>query len=726
MDDRLETRKGPGTAGFLSVGGLTDEQRLAREVADAVWDTQIDVVDADTLARGDAGERYDRLWWHRNESIGDELTPSLADELETYVDNGGDLLVSLYAMTAVDDLGVDPRPPDRIDDDYRPVHAWEHRPSGFLVKSRFADRPPFDEVDGLRVHTQPCERESVPRIAYDRRLPEHGVVLASTVVGEEDRPNRNSVIAWEHGDGRVLGIGRDFNFEAGIGAFEAELRTLLAGIDRFFAAEATFGRRPFTAEALTALRAETAPDPHRPAYHFSPPANWLNDPNGLVQWNDRYHLFYQYNPGGPSHGTIHWGHAESDDLVHWTDRPVALTPSPDGPDRDGCWSGCTVVDDGQPTVVYTGADGRRQLPCIARARDDLEIFEKHPGNPVIESPPDANLYATEEWDAEFRDHEVWREDGTWYHLVGSGIVDEGGTVFLYRSADLTEWTYAGTPLIGERDETGGIWECPDFMDFGDEQVLAVANYDSVIGFRGTFDGDTFDGDTFDVDRRLTFDHGSFYAGQSIPDGDRYLSWGWIREDRDEPAQWDAGWSGALSVPREIRLEDDTLSIRPAPELSALRSDHVRLDDRSLSPDDDNPLAAVEGTHLEFDVDATLENADAFELVVRAAPNGAERTTIRYQADGTVTVDRRHSSQSDAVATEPQSIPDVPGSDTDRIRLRVLLDASVLELFANERTALSSRIYPARPDSVGVSVRARGGSVHVHSLDVWTLDSAIRT
>ncbi|CCQ33070.1 beta-fructofuranosidase protein [Halorhabdus tiamatea SARL4B] len=719
MDDRPETQHGPGTVGFLSLGDLTDEQRLAREVASEVWDTQIDVLDADALAHGDASERHDRLWWHRAEPIGDELTPGLAGALESYVTQGGDLLVSLYAMTAVDDLGVDPHPPDRIDDDYRPVHTWEHRPSGFLVTSRLADRPPFDGFDALRIHTQPCERESVPRVAYDRRLPEHGVVLASTVVGEEDRPNHNSVIAWEHGEGRVLGIGRDVNFEAGIDTFETELRTLLAGIDRFFAADVRFGRRPYTAEALTELRAETAPDPHRPTYHFSPPANWLNDPNGLVYWNDRYHLFYQYNPGGPYHGTIHWGHAESDDLVHWTDRSVALTPSLEGPDRDGCWSGCMVVDDGQPTVVYTGADGRKQLPCIARARDDdLAAFEKHPGNPVIESPPDANLYATEEWDAEFRDHEVWREDGTWYHLVGSGIVDEGGTVFLYRSPDLTEWTYAGTPLVGERDETGGIWECPDFMDFGGEQVLAVSNLDSVIGFRGSFDGDTFD-----VDRQVTFDHGNFYASQSIPDGDRYLSWGWIREDREESAQWDAGWSGALSVPREISL-DDELSIRPAPELSALRSDHESVDERSLDPDDDNPLADVEGAHLEFDLDVTLESADAFDLVVRASPDGAERTVVRYEADGTLTLDRRDSSQSDAVATEPQSIPDVPGSDPDRIRLRVLVDASVLELFVNDRTALSSRIYPTRSDSLGVSVRARGGRVQVHSLDVWTLDSAM--
>ena len=67
-------------------------------------------------------------------------------------------------------------------------------------------------------------------------------------------------------------------------------------------------------------------DPHRPRYHFLPPANWLNDPNGLIHWNGEYHMFYQYNPDGPFHGTIHWGHAVSADLVYWQHLPIALAP----------------------------------------------------------------------------------------------------------------------------------------------------------------------------------------------------------------------------------------------------------------------------------------------------------------------------------------------------------------------------------------------------------------
>jgi len=115
-------------------------------------------------------------------------------------------------------------------------------------------------------------------------------------------------------------------------------------------------------EAL-ALRQSLAHDPHRPQYHFIAPGNWLNDPNGLIQWDGRYHMFYQYNPRGAFHGTIHWGHAVSDDLVHWTDLPIALAPTPGGHDAEGCWSGCAVDNGGVPTLIYSGVFP--QTVCLA-------------------------------------------------------------------------------------------------------------------------------------------------------------------------------------------------------------------------------------------------------------------------------------------------------------------------------------------------------------------------
>ena len=81
---------------------------------------------------------------------------------------------------------------------------------------------------------------------------------------------------------------------------------------------------------------------NRPIYHFAPLANWMNDPNGLIQWQGKYHLFYQHNPNGAYWDQMHWGHASSPDLVHWTHLPIALAPTQGGPDKDGCFSGCAI------------------------------------------------------------------------------------------------------------------------------------------------------------------------------------------------------------------------------------------------------------------------------------------------------------------------------------------------------------------------------------------------
>src|SRR5947209_17224863 len=108
-------------------------------------------------------------------------------------------------------------------------------------------------------------------------------------------------------------------------------------------------------QPLAIDRAHSAlPDPHRPGFHFLPAKNWMNDPNGLIQWKGQYHLFYQYNPHSALHSTIHWGHAVSPDLLHWQDLPIALSPTPGGHDAEGCWSGCAVNHNGIPTLIYTG------------------------------------------------------------------------------------------------------------------------------------------------------------------------------------------------------------------------------------------------------------------------------------------------------------------------------------------------------------------------------------
>lgn len=690
--------------GLVHAEGLSDEQRAAtawlrERTADA---RVVPVVDLD----GNAGA-FDVLWWHRAAPLDDVPTESVAEPLADFLADGGTLLLTLRAMGAVEALGVDPVPPDGVG-----VESVTE-PVGVLWRRLYDDHPAVSGFDSRRIPV--CDRGAVPAARYEDVVPSRGEVLASTVRGGHDAPREMCVVSWDRGS--VLGVGAPLSFAGPAAPEVAEARSaFVAGCLSALADTPTGPSRPTGMADLADLRARFAGDPHRPRYHFTPPANWLNDPNGLIRWNGRYHLFYQYNPAGPFHNTIHWGHATSEDLLHWRDEPVALAPSPDGPDRDGCWSGCAVDDDGTPTILYTGGDGRRQLPCLATSADPrLGTWNKDPDNPVIAAPPsDLDLLSTEHWAVEFRDHAVWRDGDTWYQLIGSGVVDEGGAVLLYSSPDLREWEYEGPLLVGD-DGHGTVWECPELLDLGDRSLLHVSNYEDVVYFLG----DLTDG-AFEITTRGVLDHGDFYAPQSLRDGDRLLTWGWLPETRDERAQWDAGWSGALSLPRVLSLDGDgRLRQRPAEEVTDLRTRRVAA---AVPNALDNERRALDagGRTLEIDLEIALDDAEAFELSVFESADRGERTAVRYHSEGEVVVDRSASSRTGVGTADAQRMPATPYDEP--LSLRAFLDGSVIELYTNGRRCLTSRVYP-EADSTGISVAAEGGRASL-TVDIWELEPAV--
>ncbi|WP_153553086.1 GH32 C-terminal domain-containing protein [Halomicrobium sp. LC1Hm] len=693
----------------LHDGGRSVEQIAADEWAERAG-LDLTPVAVSDLVDGDRSlAAFDTCWWHADEPPELGSAADLGGVLRAFVRSGGGLVLSLAALTAVSDLGIDPVAPDAVGPDP------DGGPTGPLIKAAYDDHPLFESLATRRPLTRGGTDATLAR--YDSILPERGEVLASTVSGDHDVPDLVTVVGWSLGDGSVVGLGDGLVFAAEGGDHDQRDRLARAVLTN--AADSAIPERPRTGDEIAALRDRFEDDPHRPQFHLSTPANWLNDPNGVVQWNGRYHVFYQYNPGGPYHDTIHWGHAVSDDLLHWEDEPVALTPSPDGPDRDGCWSGCAVDDDGTATLVYTGGRGRDQLPCLATTDDpSLRRWEKVTDNPIIEAPPtEPDLLSTEEWNGEFRDHCVWQDGGTWYQLIGAGLADGGGVVLLYESPDLREWEYCGPILSGDRDtpqET--VWECPELLDLGEKQLLHVSNYEDVIYFLGRFDGTTFE-----LERRGTLDHGDYYAPQSLrADDGRLLTWGWVPEARDVSAQWDAGWSGTMSLPRELSLGDDgRLRQRPARELTRLRGD--RESRESVTLDDGESIRLdTDGRAFELATRLSLVDADAVEVTLLGTAAENERTTLRYTRDDVLEVDRSRASTDPRATSDSQHVPVTPYDEP--LDLRVFVDGSVVELFANERHCLTSRVYPTGDDATGVGLAAVGGRARLPTVDAWDLAS----
>lgn len=475
--------------------------------------------------------------------------------------------------------------------------------------------------------------------------------------------------------------------------------------------------------ATTDLRQQARADPHRPQYHFTAPANWLNDPNGLIQWRGHYHLFYQHNPFAPVHGHIHWGHAVSDDLVHWRDLPIALAPTPAGTDAGGCWSGCAVDDGGVPTLLYTGV--HPQAVHVATSADDLLTWRKDPGNPVIPGLP-AELAATAGDD--FRDPFVWRADGQWRMVIGTRVEGVGGLVVGYRADDLRHWTFEGPILQGDmRQEkpfsTGAMWECPNLLDFGEKQALIISTQDPSWRLMYAF---YFTGilgpEGFVVERQEILVHpgagGDFYAPQAMRRADgSYLLWGWLNEGRNEAARREAGWAGAMSLPLVVSLTTDgCLALAPATELQALRGEGCHYEDILL--DADAWQLDIAGDCLEIIAQIEPEEGAEVDFQVRCSPDLAEYTAITVrQADRQIVIAREHASLDDrcdrGAAIAPLKTASRP------VTLHIFLDRSTVEVFAEGgRTSLATRIYPTRPDSTGLRLVSRGGPTRVKALEVW--------
>ncbi len=465
------------------------------------------------------------------------------------------------------------------------------------------------------------------------------------------------------------------------------------------------------ASIAAAARALSA-DPQRPCIHFLPPANWMNDPNGMILWKDRYHLFYQHNPYGPLWGNMHWGHAVSGDLIRWQHLPAAIAPTPGGPDKDGIYSGCCVDDGGRPTAVYTGV--RPECQCLAVGDEDLLTWEKEPANPVIAKAPPG-------YDAGFRDPWVWQEGAQWRMLVGSGRVGHGGAVLLYRSKDLRRWEYLGPMVEGDARETGRMWECPFFFPLGDKHVLVIH---PIPMSRAIYMVGRYADGRFLPETAGSVDHGTqdFYATHFIRDRQgRQVMVAWLREARSQEAQQRAGWSGCLSLPREVYLKPDGhLGQRPLPELAALRRKVWRAENVRMTRERMTLTSELGGESLEVRVQARLLESGTLTLRLRRSPEGQEETLLIYDRwNGTLTLDRQRSSLDATVNRGPKSCPLKLGAE-EALDLTVYLDRSVVEVFANGGTAMTCRIYPTRADSTGVDFLWTGSTTEVERFEVCEL------
>ncbi|KAJ8754780.1 hypothetical protein K2173_012169 [Erythroxylum novogranatense] len=491
---------------------------------------------------------------------------------------------------------------------------------------------------------------------------------------------------------------------------------------------------------------------HRTGYHFQPPSNWINDPNGPMYYKGLYHLFYQYNPKGAVWGNIVWAHSVSKDLVNWESLKPAIYPTKPF-DIKGCWSGsATILPGNKPIILYTGIDSKKrqvQNYAIPANLSDpyLKKWVKPDDNPIVD--PDKGVNASA-----FRDPTTaWRVDGHWKILVGSRRKSRG-IAYLYRSKDFKKWVKAKHPLHSKANT--GMWECPDFFPvlissqngldasaIGKDvkHVLKVSldltryEYYTI----GTYDRkkDRYIPDNTSIDGwdGLRLDYGNFYASKTFydPVKHRRLLWGWVNESDSAVADTTKGWAGIQSIPRKLWLDPNGKQLVqwPIEEIETLRRKKVHLCNQKLNLGDHLEVKGI--TAIQADVDVTfsfpsLKKAEPFDpnwsklpaidvcaqrgshkqgglgpfgLLTLASRNLEEFTPIFFRIFKDIEKHKvllcsdARSSSLGAGLYKPSfaGFVDVDLS-TNKLSLRSLIDHSVVESFGvGGKIVVTSRVYP---------------------------------
>ncbi len=444
------------------------------------------------------------------------------------------------------------------------------------------------------------------------------------------------------------------------------------------------------------IAAQLIPDSARPSFHLSARSGWMNDPNGFCFYKGKYHLFYQYYPYESKWGSMHWGHAVSDDLLHWEYLPCALAPDTPA-DQDGCFSGSAVeLPDGRQLLMYTGVRTAEHLPdgstldvqtqCLAIG--DGVDYEKYPGNPVLtgeDVPEGSSIF-------DFRDPRLWREpDGSYRCVVGNRPADGSGQILLYESADGFHWRFVSV-LAENRNRYGLMWECPDFFELDGRHVLLVSPQDMLpSGFEyhngngtlcliGDFDPAT---GKFHEERDQAIDYGiDFYATQTIltPDGRRVLI-AWMQNwDTLAIASLRAPWFGQMTVPRELSIRDGRLCQWPIRELEKLRSGRVRYE--NVKVEDGMALEGIRGRKV--DVTISLRPGDPENVYNKFAvwfgQDDTYHTALSFRpGESILKIDRKFSGSRRAIIHQRRAeVPQTNGV----ITFRMILDRFSAEIFVN--------------------------------------------
>ncbi len=438
-------------------------------------------------------------------------------------------------------------------------------------------------------------------------------------------------------------------------------------------------------------------EPLRGQFHFSPRRGWSNDPNGMVFYNGEYHLFFQHNPYGWGWGNMHWGHAVSNDLVHWEELRDELLPDDFGP----MFSGSAVVDwqntsgfgtkDNPPLVLLYTAAGNPTVQCLAYSTDGRN-FTKYSGNPIIPEITGGN-----------RDPKViWHQASERWVMVLYVELDRKHTVHFFTSPNLKDWNLASITegdLVGQ----GYLFECPDLFELAVDGDASASKW-VLTGADSWYAIGTFDGVHFQKEHpRLPGHLGrGFYAAQTfsdVPDGRRIQMGWWQTETRGMPV------NQSMTIPLLLQLKTTPagprLTMNPVPELEQLRVKTYDLGALKMRPGAANPLDHIR--HELIEVEVEFEPGDASEVIF----NIRDIMVVYDPKTQTLRVDDIHA-----------AAPLIDGKQ----HIRIYCDRIGVEVFASGGLCYVPLPRNTKPENQRLCFEVKDGQANVSALKVHELKS----
>ena len=455
-------------------------------------------------------------------------------------------------------------------------------------------------------------------------------------------------------------------------------------------------------------------------FHLSPPIGWINDPNGFSEFNNKYHLFYQFNPYSAVWGPMHWGHQTTSDFIKWELEDVALAPDENYDNINGCFSGSALVEDNKLYVAYTSVS-ENQTQSIAYSYDGV-TFKKSENNPIIdedEMPSHLSIAA-------FRDPKIFKRNGKYYIICGNESKDHSSKhLALFESEKLEEgWKYVGN--IYQRNDVGGLFECPDLIEFENADVLMTSpqsmfndnkyelqNVDSCLYLVGKLSTNTYKFYHNDPNQKFEeFDKGfSFYAPQTLKTKDgRIILTAWMKSWAEANITEFDGWAGSMVLPRELELINNHIYQKPVREIANYYTNPISINSLELN-NDSYSIGNDNCYEIDFELDFA-KSVTSTKAGIEVFKGTRYSTKIYYDYDERCVVFDRNNCGSVLNGTRYAKVDPID----NKIKFQIFVDKTSVEVFINDGFyTQTGNIFPNIEDN-GINLFVENGTAVINNIN----------